>query len=177
MIKKVLPLVLLLGLLIPGMALAQPKIGYMNSQKVMQNLPQRKNMQKKLSNFAKQQNKKFTQKATSYQKALTKFKKNKSSMSKSEIKKTKKNLANMKASLNQLSSKLRQKLQQKRSKMIDPILQKINEAIVTIAKKNNLDFVLNKSIGGTGNIIFYASDNQMNITQQVIDYVKSNTQK
>lgn len=175
MMKKILSAILFLGLSVPLVAQAQPKIGYMDSQEVMQNLPKRKNMQQKLSNYAKQQNKTYTQQATNYQKAMSKFQKNKSSMSESEKDTTKKELVNMKTSLNKLSNKLRQKLQQKRSELINPILQKINDAITAIAEKNDLDFVLNKSVSGSGNVIIYASDNQMDITQQVIDYVKSNS--
>jgi outer membrane protein len=177
MLKKVLPLIVFLGLMPALIAEAQPKIGYMDSQKVMQNLPQRKNVQKKLSAFAEQQNEKYTRQTTNYQKALSKFQKNKSSMSKAEVDTTEKNLTSMKASLNQLGANLRKKIQQKRNELVNPILQKINDAIVAIAKKDGLDFVLNKSTNQNGSVIFYASSDQKDITQQVIDHVKSNSQK
>jgi outer membrane protein len=177
MLKKILPLIVFLGLMPALIVQAQPKIGYMDSQKVMQNLPQRKNVQKKLTAFAQQENKKYTQKATNYQKALSKYTKNKPSMSKAEVDTTEKKLTSMKASLNKLGVELRQQIQQKRSELVNPILQKINAAIVTIAKKDGLDFVLNKSTNQGGSVIYYASSDQKDITQQVIDHVKSNSKK
>ena len=177
MIKKLLPLSTILILFAAVVATAQPKIGYMDTQKVMNNLPQRQSVQQKIRSFAQQKQQQLAQRATKYQKALTQFQKNKSSMSQQQLSQQKKQLTNMKTSLSQYQQQLRQQIQQRRDSLLSPILKNINDAIAAIAKKNNLDFILNKSSQSGQNVIFYASDDQTDITQQVINRLTSNSQK
>jgi Skp family chaperone for outer membrane proteins len=56
-------------------------------------------------------------------------------------------------------------------------LQNINDAIKAVAKANGLDFVVDKSADKESGTILYASDQQMDITQKVIDHVKSTSKK
>jgi outer membrane protein len=177
MIKKVLSLTLFLFLTASLAVMAQSKIGYMDSQKVMQNLPQRKTVEKTLTDYAKQQRKKYSKKEASYQKELSNFKKNKSSMSDTAADNQKKKLSSMQTSLNKLGNKLSQQIQQKRNELMAPILQNINDAIKVVAKANDLDFVVDKSADKGSETILYASDQQMDITQKVIDHVKSTSKK
>jgi outer membrane protein len=177
MIKKVLSLTLFLFLTSSLAVMAQSKIGYMDSQKVMQNLPQRKTVKKTLTDYAKQQRKKYSDKEASYQKELSNFQKNKSSMSDTAVDNQKKKLTNMQSSLSKLGNKLSQQIQQKRNELMAPILQNINDAIKSIAKANGLDFVVDKSADEGSGTILYASDQQMDITQKVIDHVKSTSKK
>lgn len=97
-------------------------------------------------------------------------------MSKADIKTQQKKLTTLKVSLLKLRSTLAKQFKQKRNELISPILQNISDAIAAVAKADGLDFVINKSLN-TGSIIFYASGSQKDITQEVIDRVKSNSNK
>ncbi|MBN2731060.1 MAG: OmpH family outer membrane protein, partial [Balneolaceae bacterium] len=60
--------------------------------------------------------------------------------------------------------------------LLAPILTRMDKAIATVAEENNLDFVLNKSTNTGDSVIFYASGNQLDITQQVLDRLTSSSQ-
>jgi Skp family chaperone for outer membrane proteins len=57
--------------------------------------------------------------------------------------------------------------------LVAPLLQNVDDAIAAVAKKQGLDFVLDKSSQGGNSIVLYAADNQVDITQQVIKRLTS----
>jgi len=173
MFKKLLFITALIFVSTSVATVAQPKIGYMSTQKVLANLPQRNKIQKELQSYAQKERQKYSQRATAYRQALTKFQKNKSSLSQSQLKSRQQKLASMRTSLNKYGNKIQNEIQQRQDSLLSPIFQNINNAIQSIAKKHNLDFVLNKSTRSGDNIIYYAADNQIDITQEVINRLTS----
>jgi|AntRauTorcE11897_2_1112592.scaffolds.fasta_scaffold50071_2 outer membrane protein len=175
MIKKVLSTATLLLFIVSASAVAQIKIGYMNTQEVLNQLPEREQVQKELNAFIQQKQSELTQKATDYQNEVAEYQSNQASMSAQQIEKREQELTEMQASLQEFDQSIRLQVQQKRDQLLEPILTRVDAAIATIAESENLDFVINKSTNSGEEVIFYASDNQLDITQPVINRLTSST--
>jgi outer membrane protein len=177
MIKKVLSATVLLLFSLAAVMVGQPRIGYMNTQKVINNLPQRKRVQKKMDTFVQEKQKKLTKRATQYRQAVTKFQKNKDSMTKEKQDARQKELLKEQASLNKYNQTIRQEVQQKRQQLLSPIFNSIDSTIAVVAKEKNLDFVLSQSTSAGNKIIFYAAPDQPNISEEVLNRLTPTSDK
>jgi outer membrane protein len=177
MIKKVLYATVFLFFVVAAAMVGQPKIGYMNTQKVINNLPQKQRVQKKLNKFIQQKQEKLTNRATQYQQAVTKFQKNEDSMTQEKKDARQKELVKERTSLGKFNQTIRQEIQQKRQQLLAPIFNSIDSTIPVVAKEKKLDFVLSKSTGTGNKIIFYAAPNQPNISEEVLDRLTPTSDK
>ena len=167
----------LLLVILPGYAMAQLKIGYMNPQKVMNALPERAMIQKELKDFLTQKQQDYQKKASDFQNEVAAYQKKSASMSSEESNKEKQRLSTLSQNLNKYRSTLQQDLSNKRSQLMAPLLDKINKAIKSVADSMNLDFVLNETTGQGESILMYVSNNgkqKYDITKKVIDKLTKN---
>ncbi len=63
-------------------------------------------------------------------------------------------------------------VQQRQITLLQPIENKVFDTIKTVADSLGLDLVLNEGSVNAGAFIFYASDDQMNITELVLEKLK-----
>ncbi len=63
-------------------------------------------------------------------------------------------------------------VQQRQITLLRPIENKVFDTIKTVADSLGLDLVLNEGSVNAGAFIFYASDDQMNITELVLEKLK-----
>lgn len=176
MIKKLLSTAALVLFVVSATATAQVKIGYLNTQEVLSQLPEREQVQTELNSFIQQKRTELGEKATAYQEEVSTYESNQASMSEDQRKQREQELTETLTSLEEFERSIRLQIQQKREQLLAPIFEKMDNAISTIAEGENLDFVLNKSTNSGDNVIFYASNNQKDITQQVINQLTSSTQ-
>lgn len=175
MMKKLLPITAIFLLAVSATAVGQVKIGYMDTQKVLAELPQREQVEKELQAFIQNKQEQLTQKATQFQDAVGEYQSSRGAMSQQQADAREEELTEMQTSLDELNQSIRREIQQKRQELLEPIFTQIDQAISTIAEQQGLDFVLNKSTNSGNTILFYASQNQQDITEQVISRVSSNS--
>lgn len=149
------------------------KIGYMNPQDVLNELPERAEIEQQLSSFVKQKQSELNQKRTEFQQAVSSYQQNAASMSEEQQKKREEELATQEQELRELQQSIQQQIQQRRSELMAPIYNRMDQAIAAIAEANNLDFVLNESTGLGETIIYYSADQRLNITDQVLNRLNS----
>lgn len=176
MIKKVLSTAALLLFVVSASAVAQVKIGYLNTQEVMSQLPEVEQVQEELSNFIEQKQQELTQKATAYQDEVAAYQSSRGSMSDQQAQQREQELTNQMTALEEFDQQIRLEIQQKRQELLAPILTRMDKVIAAVAEENDLDFVLNESINTGDSVVFYASGNQLDITQQVLNRLTSSSQ-
>lgn len=171
MFRKLASLFFLLLFVISTSAFGQLNIGYLNTQEVISQMPERSQIEEELNSFVQQKREELQQKTTEFQDAVAEFQQNQGNMSDSEIQKREKQLAQMESEMTQFRQGLQQQIQQRRATLLEPLYNKMDEAISTVAERNNLDFVINEATGNGENVIYYAASDKMNITQQVLQYI------
>lgn len=173
MFRKLSGLLALFLLAATSVATAQLDIGYLNTQEVLNQLPERQQIQQELNNFVQQKEQEMQQASTEFQNAVAEYQQNQSNMTQQEIEQRENELSQMEQDLNEMRQSLQQEIVQKRQELLGPIFNRINQAIQTIAEENNLDYVFNEATSSGDNIIYYADESAMDLTQQVITQVNS----
>lgn len=176
MFRKLTGLASLFLFLCASLASAQVdrlEIGYVNTQEVMNQLPERQNIQEQLNTFIQQRQQDLQQASTEFQNAVATYQENQSGMSQQQIEQREEELTQMEQNLQQRQQTAQQEIAQKRQELLGPIYERINQAIQNVAQENNLDFVLSETTSQGSNIVYYSADSSMDITQEVIQQVNS----
>lgn len=176
MFRKLTGLASLILFLCASLASAQVdrvEIGFVNTQEVMNQLPERQQIQDQLNSFVQQKQQELQQASTEFQNAVATYQQNQSSMTQEQITQREKELTQMEQNLTRLQQTAQQEIAQRRQELLGPIYQRIDQAIQAIAQQNELDYVLSEITSQGSNIVFYSADSSMDITQQVIQRVNS----
>ncbi len=96
-------------------------------------------------------------------------------MSQEQQTKREEELATMEQELMEMRQSIQQQIQQRRSELMSPIYNRMDKAIAAVAQANGLDFVLNETTGYGETIIYYSADQQLNITQEVLNRMNSDS--
>ncbi|HLP15201.1 MAG TPA: OmpH family outer membrane protein [Bacteroidota bacterium] len=152
-------------------ASAQQKIGYVNSEKVLNELPEAKTAQSKLEGVVKGWQDELDKMSKALQAKYEDYQKQQSMMN-DQTKQTKqKELVEEEQKINQYKQEKfgnQGELAVQREKMMKPIQEKVFMAIERVAKEQKLAFVLDKA---TDVPVLYA-DPQFDYTYKVIDNLK-----
>jgi outer membrane protein len=168
MYKKIFFTLFLAILLFPGIVKSQTKIGYVISEQIMQNLPEAQTVSKQLETLRKEAVDTLESFQKEIQAKVAEYQQKESLMTEDAKKKTQKELYDMDAQLKELNQKKSDELKKKNETLMQPIIQKINNAIEFIAKDEGFSVILDK------NVILYG-DQQINITNKVLDIMVRNT--
>lgn len=135
------------------------KIGWTNIDHILQNLPDSKEIQTKLTTERAQYEKLYNEKLQEAQKMFEDYQKNAATMS-AVIKADKeKTLQNKQTELQELQQNSETALQTKQQELLTPVMNKIQKAIDDVAKENGYTYVLNSDAGyGTTPVLLVAPD-------------------
>lgn len=147
----------------------QMKIGYMNPQTVLDTLPAKQQVENQLNAFIEEKRGELEQQTVKFQQRIASLQKQAQNASQSQQQRLEDSAAAINQRLRQYRRKVQQQIQQQRAQLLKPIYSRIDQAIQTVAERNNLEFVLNKGTSNGQDIIYYADARQMNITDEVID--------
>lgn len=172
MTKKILSTAALLLFLISTSAYGQLKIGYMSTQEVMNELPQRSEVEQELNGFIESRQGELEERIADFQNNVATFQENQEDMSDQEAQQREQELAEEEAKVQEFQQNLQSEIQEQRAQLLEPLYDAMDQAIAEVAESNDLDFVLNQATNSGENVIYYAADQQMDVTQQVIQQVK-----
>jgi outer membrane protein len=176
MIKKILSAACLLLVLTSATAYGQLKIGYMNTQEVLSELPQRSEVEEQLNGFISSRRGELEDRIANFQDAVSTYQENQSDMSEQEIQQREQELSDQEAEMRKFQQNLQSQIQERRSKLLQPLYDAMDQAIADVAESKELDFVLNEATANGENLVYFSADEQLNITQQVINQVKANSE-
>ena len=172
MIKKLLSTTCLFLLLLSSTAFGQLKVGYMDTQEVLSNLPQRSEVEQQLESFIESKRGELEDRIGSFQDAVATYQQNQSEMSEQQAQQREQELSQQEAEMRKFQQNIQSQIQERRATLLQPLYDAMDEAIAAVAESNNLDFVLNEATNSGENLIYYSADEQMDITQKVIQRVK-----
>ena len=143
------------------------KIGWTNIDYILQNLPDFKDIQTKLTTERAQYEKLFNEKLAEGQKLMEDYQKNAATMSEVIRKDKEKVLQNKQQELNELQQNAETAIQTKQQELLAPVMDKIQTAIDAVAKENGYTYILNSDAGyGTTPVLLVAPDSD-NISELV----------
>ncbi len=158
-------LVLIAGLFvaIAGSAFAQ-KIGYVNSQALLQELPAFKNAEANFENYRNQLQKKLEQKAQLLQSDVQAVQRKAEQGELSPVQQEQEGarIREEQTKLLQYEQEIGQQLATRQQEELQPIIDNVNNAIKSVAEADGFTYILDTSIG----VILYA-DETMDVTDKV----------
>ncbi|MGA7800398.1 MAG: OmpH family outer membrane protein [Gammaproteobacteria bacterium] len=171
MVSKKLTRVLLLaaalvGCAAAGPALAEVKIGFVNTVKLMEQSPQAKAASARVEAEFAPREKKLVAAQKAMKQLEDKLSRNGAVMSKEEQTKLQREIASKKREFARGQDEFRQDLNIRRNEELSKLQRELYQAIVALAKEKHYDLVV-----GDGAI--YASDS-VDITKEVLDRLKAN---
>jgi outer membrane protein len=154
--KKITILMFIVLTAFSGQVIGQ-KIGYINTQEILQLMPETAVANNELAALANSLDEQDSILNAEYQNKIADFQKDQQNPDISEsILLMKYNQINdLEKRIEQFKQTAQQELVEKQNKLIKPLVEKINNAIDEVAKENNYNYVLDNS---TGAILFAANE-------------------
>ncbi len=155
----VLVVLILLGWGMNAQAQQNYKFGHINSQELMKAMPENDSAQAKLQHFAKQLQDEFNAMQVEYNKKAQDFQQQQNNLT-DLIKKTKlQELDDIQKRMQDFQNNAQQQMQQKQAELLQPIIDKANQAIKEVAQENGFTYIFDISRG----TILYYSDQSIDI--------------
>lgn len=164
-------LVLSVLILFASLTSAQPKIGYVDSDAIMKQLPDAQDTQKKLDAMIKEWQEELSKMEKDWKTKYEDYEKRKlilSEQKRVEIEKELVGLEDQISKYRQDKFGVRGELFQKQEELMKPIQNRIFTAIQEIAKENEYDFIFDRS----GDIIFLYAKEEYDVTNLVLEKLK-----
>ena len=139
--RKTIKYVVVACIMIAGMGLKAQKLGHVNSQVIMQELPDYESARKDLESF----NSDLTKELEMYQKLIVEFaqdyEQNKNGMSEDTRKRKETDLMERQQNYEKKAYEAQTSLQQKEQELLQQIMIKVNTAVKEVAEKEGYDYV------------------------------------
>ncbi len=162
-------IILLFGLTLA--ASAQMRVGYMDPQVVLDNLPEKEAIERQLNRFLDSREAEFEEKAIELQNMMARFQQEAPNLSEEETRRRQQELQTRDRELEEFQMRVQQELEQRQAELLGPILQEMNIVIESLAAEMNLDYVLNEATSEGEMFLLFISDGgreNLNLTDQVI---------
>ena len=138
------------------------KFGYIDSQELLLLMPERKNAETEVQEFAKSLESQLAAMTSEYQQSVENYQTNESTYT--ELVKQDKiaEITSLEQRIQSFQQNAQQALQNKEKELLEPILQKARDAIQEVAKEGNYTYIFDKSMGP----LLYVSESE-NIISEV----------
>jgi len=149
--------VLFVTLLFSGMGFAQTnaKIGYIDSNKILSEMPETDSLQKELKNYADYLDQQMQTMGQEYQTKVQDYQQNVAGMS-DLIRQTKeKEITDLQQRIQAFQASADKDLQDKQQELFSPLIQRVKDAITAVGKENGYNYILDV---GTGAVVYYQGD-------------------
>ncbi len=147
---------------------AQLKIGYVDSESIMKQLPDAQDAQKKIDAFIQEWQEEIAKMQAEWKKQYKEYENRKLIMSNQKRAEVEKELVALEDRIQEFKQKkfgVNGELFQKQEELMKPIQNKIFNAIKEVAEENDLDFVFDRS----GDLIFLYAKEEYDITSLVLE--------
>lgn len=152
---KKITLLAILGVLTLNLT-AQNKFGYIDSQELLQLMPERKTAETEVQNFAKSLEAQLGSMTAEYQQSLQEYQANEATYTDLVKQDKEAEIIGLQERIQTFQQNAQQSLQEKEQKVLEPIFAKARKAIEDVAKEENFTYIFDAS---TGNIL-YASESE-----------------
>jgi outer membrane protein len=159
--KKIFKLILLAFLLLaPTVNYAQKslKFGHVNSQEIIQTMPEKDSVVNKLEKFRKELSDTYDGLQTEFQAKYQKFQEDEKTLNDLVRKTRQEELQQMQQRIQQFQESANQQIPQKQSELMQPLIEKLKNAITEVGKEGGFIYIFD--IGGNTNVLFYSAESQ-----------------
>jgi len=152
--KKITFLVLLSALTLS--TIAQNKFGYIDSQKLLMLMPERKTAEAEVQEFAKSLEAQLGSMTAEYQQSVQEYQANETTYTDLVKQDKVAEITSLEQRIQAFQQNAQQSLQTKEQELLEPILGKARKAIEDVATEGNYTYIFDKSIGS----ILYAKESE-----------------
>ena len=148
------------------------KIGYVNPQSILANMPEMRAVQQRLQNFTARKQQELSTLEQDFQTQVAQYQQKVGVISAEAQQQEEARLGQLQQELLQAQEVAEQELAQRRDELVGPLLEQIGSAIEAVAQKQGLSYVLNTTTSSGDMIILYASEDfraKFDITQSVME--------
>ena len=148
------------------------KIGYVNPQSILTNMPEMRAVQQRLQNFTARKQQELSTLEQEFQTQVAEYQQKVGVISAEAQQQEEARLGQLQQELLQAQEVAEQELAQRRDELVGPLLEQIGSAIEAVAQKQSLSYVLNTTTSSGDMIILYASEDfraKFDITQSVME--------
>ncbi|PDH55032.1 MAG: hypothetical protein CNE38_04805 [Rhodothermaeota bacterium MED-G12] len=148
------------------------KIGYVNPQSILANMPEMRAVQQRLQNFTARKQQELSTLEQEFQTQVAEYQQKVGVISADAQQQEEARLGQLQQELLQSQEVAEQELAQRRDELVGPLLEQIGAAIEAVAQKQGLSYVLNTTTSSGDMIILYASEDfraKFDITQSVME--------
>ena len=170
--KKILLSICILSVISVGLH-AQVKIAYMNPNAVLLKLDEVAAIEQQIEELVNQRDQEILAKAGQLQQAISDYDAIRLTLSPAEQQVKEEELLQKNQELEQERNSYLNEVRQRKTKLLAPVTKRMDIAIKKIATNMNIDIVLNEATSYGDAIVFYASEERLNITDMVIAELKS----
>jgi outer membrane protein len=165
-------MVVAIALMCPALMVAQSKIGHINSEQIMQTLPEAQDAQKSLDNMVQQWETEIQKMQADWKKKFDEYDKKKLILTDQARADREKELRDLEAGIADYRNKKfgqNGELFQKQTEVMKPIQNKMFKILDDIAKEDGYDYIFDKS----GEILLLYANDKNDLTQQVLKRMQS----
>ena len=152
---KKITLLAILGVLTLNLT-AQNKFGYIDSQELLQLMPERKTAETEVQNFAKSLEAQLGSMTAEYQQSLQEYQANEATYTDLVKQDKEAEIIGLQERIQTFQQNAQQSLQEKEQKVLEPIFAKARKAIEDVAEEGGYTYIFDKSQGA----ILYAKDSE-----------------
>jgi outer membrane protein len=148
------------------------KIGSVNPQSILANMPEMRAVQQRLQNFTARKQQELSTLEQEFQTQVAEYQQKVGVISADAQQQEEARLGQLQQDLLQAQEVAEQELAQRRDELVGPLLEQIGAAIEAVAQKQGLSYVLNTTTSSGDMIILYASEDfraKFDITQSVME--------
>lgn len=153
-------------------ASAQLKIGYTNPELILSQLPEIQEINQEIGLLYQEKDSLLAAKAVVLQKEFDDYNSIKDGLTQAERQQREQVLVQKNQDFEQERQQSLNEVQQRQVALLQPLEQKVFDEIKNVADSLGLDLVLNEGSANGGSFIFYASEEQVNITEMVLENLK-----
>lgn len=152
------------ALLVSTMAVAQVKLGHINSNELLKAMPEMTKAEKAIQDYAKTFQETLQGMGKEYEKKVQEFQAQEKTMT-DALKDVKiKEIQDLQARIETTNQSAQEKVEAKRQELLQPIIDKADKAIKDVAKEKGYNYVFDSSVGA----LLYAED-----SDNILAFVKA----
>ncbi|MGB3183245.1 MAG: OmpH family outer membrane protein [Cyclobacteriaceae bacterium] len=169
--KKLIYVVVALLLAVPAVhaqSAAGFKIGYVDVDYVLSQMPEAKTIDSELKAYEKQLSAQLQSKYETFQQKAQDFQENRGSMIPEVAADRQSELQELQTSIQEFQQRAEGAMQQKRQDLLDPVYEKIQNSIDAVAKEQDYDYVLSPKVGGLPVVLYVKEQERDDISDLVL---------
>ena len=132
---------------VSGVANAQVKIAHVSTAEVLEAMPDKASAEKKLENYYNELEKQLQAMGTEYQTKVQEYEANQATMSNLVKQSKEKEIVDIQNRIQQFQANAEQEFEGKRAELLQPILEKIQNAINAVGKEKGYTYILDTATG------------------------------